>query len=166
MAYTELIWLAAYNIFIFEIILWYKFSTHRSPHDTASPLRLGHILMFSTSHFLFFFDAKAAGRRNAPQPYVQLWTADFAGNSLLAIMLGRLRMSLDDCQDAYLNLSERIFQPVRSSANVAGRLVDFVQANGKFDASRLEECVKQILKDQGKKESELLKEDDTDTCKV
>ncbi|KAI9858936.1 MAG: hypothetical protein M1813_007238 [Trichoglossum hirsutum] len=85
---------------------------------------------------------------------------------LLAIMLGRLRMSLDDCQDAYLNLSERIFQPVRSSANVAGRLVDFVQANGKFDASRLEECVKQILKDQGKKESELLKEDDTDTCKV
>ena len=85
---------------------------------------------------------------------------------LLAIMLGRLRMSLDDCEAAYLNLSREIFTPTRSTANVPGKVFDFLQANGKFDSRPLERSIATILRGQGKSEDELLKETDQDSCKV
>jgi hypothetical protein len=47
-------------------------------------------------------------------------------------MLGRLRMSIDQCEEAYLQLSEEIFTPQRANANVLGKAYDFVNADGKF----------------------------------
>ncbi|KAF2395740.1 phospholipase, patatin family protein [Trichodelitschia bisporula] len=85
---------------------------------------------------------------------------------LIAIMLGRLRMSLAECKKAYLNLSKAIFTPVRNKANVPGKVLDFLNANGKFDSQPLEHCIREILKEQNKPENELLKEDDPDACKV
>lgn len=81
-------------------------------------------------------------------------------------MLGRLRMSLDECETAYLDLSRKIFTPAHHQANIPGRLYDFLQANGKFDSKPLEECIKTILRDHNLPETELLKEDDQDACKV
>ena len=54
-------------------------------------------------------------------------------------MLGRLRMSLDECQKAYTILSENIFTKEHSRANPA-RLYKFLQADGKFQKGPL--CVK------------------------
>jgi hypothetical protein len=86
--------------------------------------------------------------------------------SLLAIMLGRLRMSLDECEAAYLNLSQKIFTPKHSKADIPGRLYDFLQANGKFDSKPLEDCIKDILKKHDLPEAELLKEVNSDACNV
>ena len=69
---------------------------------------------------------------------------------LLAVMLGRLRMTLDECQDAYLRLSERIFNPRRHNLNYAGQAKDFLFANGRFDSQELEAAIKEILVDRCK----------------
>jgi patatin-like phospholipase/acyl hydrolase len=92
--------------------------------------------------------------------------ADNGQGGLIAIMLGRLRMSLAECKNAYVELSRAIFTPVHSNGNVPGKVYDFLKANGKFDSKPLGECIKQMLKQQGKSESELLKEHDSDSCKV
>jgi hypothetical protein len=83
---------------------------------------------------------------------------------LIAIMLGRLRMTLEECQTAYLKLSERIFNPRRAKLNVVGRAKDFLLTNGKFDWMELEEAIKEII---GRKlpESTLLQDPDPQ-CKV
>jgi len=55
-------------------------------------------------------------------------------------MLGRLRMKLDDREDAYLQLSKQAFTSARQVPS--SRTGDFVQANGRFDAQMLEDAIK------------------------
>lgn len=80
-------------------------------------------------------------------------------------MLGRLRMSLDECEDAYLDISERIFTPKRSKVNPF-RGKDFLLADGKFDYKALEKAIKETISQDSKfDESSLLKDPDP-KCKV
>lgn len=60
-------------------------------------------------------------------------------------MLGRLQMTLEECEDAYLRLAEKIFSPRRSTMNPL-RVPDYFQANGKFDHEVLENAVRFELK--------------------
>jgi hypothetical protein len=60
-------------------------------------------------------------------------------------MLGRLKMRLEDCENAYLALSERIFARKRSRLNFLGHAKDFLQADGRFDSSALEAATKEII---------------------
>lgn len=87
---------------------------------------------------------------------------------LIAVMLGRLRMSIEDCESAYLKISERIFQPKRNAHDMVGRGKDFLQANGKFGSGNLEAAIKEIIVDHCEKpENELLQDPDPDPqCKV
>lgn len=94
---------------------------------------------------------------------------------LLAIMLGRLRMSLDDCETAYLRLSESIFTPKRTGIDLLGRAKDKWKASGKFDHKGLESSVidiivqsKQATESISRKEAEnmLLRDDGIASCKV
>lgn len=86
---------------------------------------------------------------------------------LLAIMFGRLRMSLEECENAYLKLSEQIFTPVNSKANGAGRALRFLNAQGKFDAETPENNMKNIPRSKGLPDSEPLYEQGAmDGCKV
>jgi hypothetical protein len=76
-------------------------------------------------------------------------------------MLGRLRMGLDQCQAAYLKLSERIFNPKRNKLNAVGRAKDFLLADGKFDYRELEDAIKEIIhKDCKLPEATLLQDPD------
>ncbi|KUJ11113.1 uncharacterized protein LY89DRAFT_595046 [Mollisia scopiformis] len=59
-------------------------------------------------------------------------------------MLGRLRMSLEECENAYLKLSEQISQPRHSRFSIF-RATTFLRADGKFDAAILEEVIKETL---------------------
>jgi len=69
-------------------------------------------------------------------------------------------MSLDECENAYLNLSERIFSPKRSKFNLF-RGKDFLLADGKFDYKVFEKGIKYIVsQNQGFDESTLLKDPD------
>ncbi|KAL9118731.1 MAG: hypothetical protein Q9187_004721 [Circinaria calcarea] len=102
---------------------------------------------------------------------VQPWEVfDMIGGTstggLIAVMLGRLRMSIKDCESAYLKISERIFQPKRNALNKLGQAKDFLQANGRFDYRYLEAAIKEVLVDYCEKsEDELLKDPDP-RCKV
>ena len=86
---------------------------------------------------------------------------------LIAIMLGRLRMSLRECEATYIRLSSEIFTPVRNNADPR-RVYDFFKANGKFDEKPLELCIKKAVTDYGLDEDALLQEFHTDLepCKV
>ena len=83
---------------------------------------------------------------------------------ILAIMLGRLRMKLDYCEDAYLQLSEKIFRPRRARANVFSQAMDFLQADGRFDAEVLETAMKDCISTVA--DQDVLLKDPGSTCKV
>lgn len=75
-------------------------------------------------------------------------------------MLGRLKMSIDECIDAYIQLSDRIFQKKRHRATVKGKI------QGRFDSDELERAVKEVIKGQGLQEDALLKDTPDAPCKV
>jgi hypothetical protein len=76
-------------------------------------------------------------------------------------------MTLDECEEAYLKLSRRIFQPKRGKLSKGLKVVDFLQANGKFDSKVLEDAIKECIGSPERKLSEdsLLKEQ-SPPCKV
>jgi hypothetical protein len=79
---------------------------------------------------------------------------------LIAIMLGRLRMSVEESIDAYLSLSDQIFKKKRHRVTAKGKI------QGRFDSEELALAVKKIIKDQGLKEETLFKDDAEKACKV
>jgi len=62
-------------------------------------------------------------------------------------MLGRLEMDVQSAISAYLTLSESIFKPRRKAFNVVSRLSDAMKAHARFDAARLEQCIRAIVKE-------------------
>lgn len=79
---------------------------------------------------------------------------------LIAIMLGRLKMGIDECINAYLTLSGDIFRQKRHRVTVKGKI------QGRFDSDELERAVKKIIKQQGLDENILLKDAPDAACKV
>ncbi|CEN61107.1 hypothetical protein ASPCAL07771 [Aspergillus calidoustus] len=84
---------------------------------------------------------------------------------LIAIMLGRLEMDVEDCIEAYKALSKEIFQksswlPVKGNLKIKGR----------FDSATLERCIKNIIAQQidpGKDpDKELLNDGNKRRCRV
>jgi hypothetical protein len=62
-----------------------------------------------------------------------IWTDQ---DSLIAIMLGRLQMTVADCITAYMELSERVFEKQRHRLKPNG------QVQGRFNSLELEKAVK------------------------
>jgi predicted metal-dependent RNase len=75
-------------------------------------------------------------------------------------MLGRLRMSIDECIDAYLSLSDRIFQKKRHRVTIKGNI------QGRFDSEELARAIKEIVTRKGLQEDALLKDVSGDVCKM
>jgi hypothetical protein len=75
-------------------------------------------------------------------------------------------MSVDECEEAYLDLSRNIFKPRRTEPNIFGRGSDFLQANGKFSTEELEAAIKEIVRSKGNTEDTLLREDSAPPCRV
>jgi hypothetical protein len=75
-------------------------------------------------------------------------------------MLGRLRMTVDECIDAYASLSDRIFRKQRHRVTIKG------QVQGRFDSDELERAIKEIAVRQGLAEDALLKDALDAKCKV
>lgn len=75
-------------------------------------------------------------------------------------MLGRLQMSIDECIDAYLQLSDRIFRKKRHRLTIKGKI------QGQFDSEELERAVKEIITKRGLQEDALLKDESDAACKV
>ena len=84
---------------------------------------------------------------------------------ILAIMLGRLRMTLDECESAYSQLAETIFTPIHNPANPV-RAYKFLNAKGKFSSTPLEDCIKNTICSKDTEEQAPLKDQDPDACRV
>jgi hypothetical protein len=74
-------------------------------------------------------------------------------------MLGRLQMSVPDCIDAYISLSDQVFGKTRHRVTLNG------QVQGRFDAEKLTQAMKEVVKQQGLPEDTLLK-NVPEACKV
>ena len=75
-------------------------------------------------------------------------------------MLGRLRMDISSCIEAYSGLSDSVFRKVAHRVTLKGN----VQA--RFDSHALERAIKEIITQQGLNEDTLLKESMDSGCKV
>lgn len=85
--------------------------------------------------------------------------------SLIAIMLGRFHMSVDECIDKYLQLSSAAFQPRRSKTNVLGAVKDKLQAKGAYRSETLANEFKKVSKAfLGSEDATLI--DPDPTCRV
>ena len=85
---------------------------------------------------------------------------------IIAIMLGRLRMSLEECETAYKQLSSEIFKVRTRHSADPRRIYDFLEANGKFSPRPLEESVRNILGQHNLADNELLQDNNIEACKV
>ena len=79
---------------------------------------------------------------------------------LIAIMLGRLRMTVDECISAYISLADKVFEKKSHRVKINGQL------QGRFDTAALELTVKQVLTDNGHAQDALLKDPSNTACKV
>jgi hypothetical protein len=75
-------------------------------------------------------------------------------------MLGRLKMSIEECIEAYLQLSDRVFKKKRHRVTVKGKI------QGRFDSDELERAVKEVIAKQKLQEDALLKDAADAPCKV
>jgi len=75
-------------------------------------------------------------------------------------MLGRLRMNIHECIEAYLSLSDRIFQKKRHRVTIRGKI------QGRFDSEELAQAVRDVITAKGHQEDVLLKDMSENACKV
>jgi hypothetical protein len=75
-------------------------------------------------------------------------------------MLGRLRMSIDECIDTYLLLSDRIFQKKGHRVTIKGNI------QGRFDSEELARAIKEVVTGKGLQEDALLKDVSDNACKM
>lgn len=75
-------------------------------------------------------------------------------------MIGRLKMSISNCKEAYLKLSEQAF----TSKNWVSEAKDKLALRGRFKTGPLEAAIKSIIGDNW--QTLLLNDNDPSACKV
>jgi len=75
-------------------------------------------------------------------------------------MLGRLEMTVDECIEAYVSLSSRIFQKCAHRVSITGRV------QGRFDSDELKRAMKEMVAKKGLAEDPLLQGGSDAKCKV
>ena len=73
-------------------------------------------------------------------------------------------MTLDECEEAYLRLSKRIFQPKRGKLGKGLKMLDFLQANGRFNSKVFEDVIKECIS--GKLPEDTLLKEPSPSCKM
>jgi patatin-like phospholipase/acyl hydrolase len=95
---------------------------------------------------------------NPPKPcdYFDMIGGTSTGG-IIAIMLGRLRMAIDECIDEYRSLSDRVFTHCKHRMTWRGNL------QGRFDHDALVQATKDLLRRKNMDEDALLKDPLGDT---
>lgn len=81
---------------------------------------------------------------------------------LIAIMLGRLEMDVDECIAAYTKLMKTVFEKQSSqfAINWSGNI------NARFDTAKLESAIKDVVTSHGAKETDLFNDGAERGCRV
>jgi len=83
---------------------------------------------------------------------------------LIAIMLGRLRMTVDECIEVFQHISQIVFN---NSPGILSRVYSgFIGGKPFFDAEKLEHAIKELLNARGIDEDAKLRDVDNAKCKV
>jgi hypothetical protein len=64
---------------------------------------------------------------------------------IIALMLGRLRMDIQECIDKYIELSSAAFMPKRAKSNIFSKLKDKWEVNGKYRADILAQEMRRVV---------------------
>ncbi|KUJ10547.1 FabD/lysophospholipase-like protein [Mollisia scopiformis] len=91
------------------------------------------------------------------------WTST---GGLIAIMLGRLGMDIQQCIDAYQQLSKGAFHPRRQLRIPFRRAQGFDQVSRRFDGDKITQIVKEIVRGAGEHADARLKLSEDPQCKV
>lgn len=80
---------------------------------------------------------------------------------MIAIMLGRLEMSIDDCIKAYSSMMDSVFTKKQHRVDIRGGI------QARFDTAELEKCIKSIVQQYtlGNNQDALMRDRDV-SCKV
>lgn len=81
-------------------------------------------------------------------------------SSLIAIMLGRLQMSVDDCIQKYEDMVDEIFKKSRFPVTLRGKV------QGRFNTDVLTRKIQEVIEKTGLSVDTTLRHSDTNTCKV
>ncbi len=101
--------------------------------------------------------------KNPPKPcdYFDMIGGTSTGG-LMALMLGRMRLTVDECIAAYSELSPEIFTKIHHRINLRNG-----ETQGRFDHKALEERVKNLLVMYGRNPESLLKDPpEVGSCKT
>jgi predicted acylesterase/phospholipase RssA len=98
---------------------------------------------------------------NPPKPcdYFDMIGGTSTGG-LIALMLGRLAMPVDEAIAAYIALAPKIFTKVHHRVTLRGEI------QGRFDHTAIEDGVRQLVDDKGFKPDDLLKNSSDSGCKT
>ncbi|OBT45685.1 hypothetical protein VE00_03929 [Pseudogymnoascus sp. WSF 3629] len=101
-----------------------------------------------------------------PWQYFDLMGGTSTGG-IIAIMLGRLRMTIPECIKAYTELSKAIFTPKHSRASPV-RGVEYLNGDGKFDSETFVKAIKSQIKISkvAENDDQILLQDPESPCKV
>jgi hypothetical protein len=81
---------------------------------------------------------------------------------LIAIMLGRLEMDVDQCIQAYIKLMQTIFgKPAKWALSSP-----FGKIKPRFDANKLEDAINEVIIDCGAKPTDLFNDETERGCRV
>ena len=94
---------------------------------------------------------------NNPLLYTSL-----TGYRLIAIMLGRLEMGVDECISAYKKLMEFVFGKKTSRLPIGWT----GETKARFDSTRLQNAIEDVITHQGIPKTELLNDGKPRGCKV
>lgn len=106
---------------------------------------------------------EAIDQNNPPKPceYFDMIGGTSTGG-IIALMLGRMRLTVDECIAAYEELTPKIFTKVHHRVNLKN-----AESQGRFDHEALEAGIKSILKKYGFDPEALLKESPgVSTCRA
>jgi hypothetical protein len=81
-------------------------------------------------------------------------------------MLGRLKMDIEDCITAYLQISRDVFQPTKKRFNIFGRASDALNVRGRFNSEALKKGIQKIVEKAGETGEAKLKIEDEPKCHV
>jgi patatin-like phospholipase/acyl hydrolase len=85
---------------------------------------------------------------------------------LIAIMLGRLKMDIEECINAYIQISKDVFQPKKKKFDILGRASDALKVLGRFDSEALKRGIQEIVAQSGEIRDAKLKVDSEPKCRV
>ncbi|KAI1746523.1 hypothetical protein F4782DRAFT_55480 [Xylaria castorea] len=141
-------------------------------NEDGAPLKLlsldgGGIRGISTLIILKYL-MKRVNPENPPKPcdYFDLIGGTSTGG-IIAIMLGRLRMDVQECIDKYIELSSAAFTPRRSKANIIWKVKDKWDVAGAYRSDVLAKEIRRAVQDHlESKDPEAVFQDPDSACKV